>query len=178
VLTATGAFAADAPTPKAQERPLNLAYMPVSLLTSMATLPADEQTKIQAVEDKLKSDTEAARGAGATEADRAKQRDLFEQANSDIRSILTPDQVTAIENYLPGVQLLARAIKGGPGGMQKITLTTDQLDKLKAINDDFLAKQKALEDGMKGQVNDVLTADQKAALDAKPERAAGGNKPK
>ena len=157
----------------------NYSSEPVSLLVLMGTLPDTEKDKIQAIDDKLKADTEAARTSSSKEELRSKVKVLQDQANSDIAATLTADQVAAIENYAPAVTLLATSIKGGTPAITRINITTDQLNKLKAIADDRTAKQAAvradmqqklidLDTAAKSQASDVLTADQKAALDTRP----------
>jgi len=182
---------ATAPTPAAPTPPqgpqrqppapkqLNYAYVPSSLLTVMGTLSADEQTKIADIESKLQSDVNALRTPGPNPDYRTKMRALYDQADTDIRALLTPDQITAIDSYVPSIELLFMTVKGGPGAVSNLNITHDQLDKFKGIEDDLAQKQKDLTTEMNqkrqalladatNKANDVLTADQKASLAPKP----------
>jgi hypothetical protein len=172
------------PRPMQMQRQVGYAFTPVSLLNTITPLTDSEKVKIQSIQNQFRNDMQAARTDNTdNDAAQQKMKDLRDQANKDVRAALTADQLAVIDKYMPGIQLLLASAKGGPGALEQVTLTADQLGKLKDIGDELTAKQtaimqemqqkmQALAAQMKTQAADVLTADQKAALE---NRATAGN---
>ena len=83
-----------------------LANLPMPYLTAMLGLKDDQVTKIQAIQDKVRTDMQDLRkpDANGQRPDRAtlqpKIKDLNEQAKKDIESVLTADQIKKSESAL------------------------------------------------------------------------------
>jgi len=134
------------------------ATLPVGVATSIAALPPDEQAKITAIETKLKSDALAARSSSSKPAAASQIRALDQQAGADVMAVLTQDQITAIEADAPVIILLKTTIGFRPDALDQLTLTTDQLDKLKDLASDHDTKQQAIDDEAKAKTEELKTA--------------------
>jgi hypothetical protein len=84
--------------------PLSLATLPLPYITSALELTDDQKTKIQAVQEKARSDMQAARPAPGEQPDfnamREKMTAINTQAKTDIEAVLTDAQKKKVEGML------------------------------------------------------------------------------
>jgi len=157
--------------------------IPVSLLSMITTLTPDQKVKIQAVEDKLKTDADAAELAG----NRRAIRQLKDQAGSTIQGLLTSPQEAAVAGYRPLFFMLNKALRITPDELAGANLTSDQLSKLAQMSDDYNAQRKAIDDNRDQKLTalnadtstkakNILTPAQVASL-APPKRAVPTTNP-
>src|SRR5262245_6461951 len=78
------------------QRGVSVATIPMAALDAAVKLNADQKTKIQAIQDKLRKDTEGLRpqaGGGQPDpANRGKLRELNQKAVEEIQALLTQEQ--------------------------------------------------------------------------------------
>lgn len=155
--------------------------MPVEVMDSFASLKDDQKTQITAIQDKLKTDI-------AAEPDKTKHKALNTKAQQDIRAILTPEQITALQQSGPMVRLLNQSKAIPTGVLAQVKLTSDQRDKIKPLVTETEGKLKAAPKGdkaaqqplladFKTKVDALLTPEQKDVI-ARAPRGKGKNKGK
>lgn len=159
-----------------------IATLPLEVIDLIASLKPEQKTKVQTILDKAKTDAAAA-------PDRAGKAEVNTKATDEIKTVLTPEQVTAVQKGAPTFVML-NASKTIPfGAVADVKLTTEQITKLDTIVATEQAKLKGLKNpelkekrteayaDLKTQVEALLTADQKTAL-AKYEAAHPAGKKK
>ena len=150
-------------------RALSLSLVPISVMDMISPLNADQKTKIQTIQDKEKTDYAAA-------ADRVAKGEVSSKATEDIKAVLTPEQLSAVEKAAPMLTMLNQSKAIPLAALPDVKLTKDQMDKINAL----VSAEQAKLTGLKGaerrakmpevnadfktQVEALLTADQKAAL--------------
>ena len=156
-------------------RGVSLANLPIGALDSILKLTADQKTKATAIQEKYRTDTAAlrpAQGQAPDPANTAKLRELTTQANKDLEALLTDEQKTKWTAARKDLALLASA--GIPPALfTDIKLTDEQKIKLAAIQKETTDKVQALPQDQRRaamqearqKAADVLTADQKAAIE-------------
>lgn len=165
-----------------RRRGLALATVPIAVMDMISPLKADQKTKIQAIQDKEKTDNAAA-------ADRAAKGAVSSKATEDIKAVLTPEQLSTVEKAVPMLSMLNQSKAIPLAALPDVKLTKDQMDKISALTDteqtkltglkgaERRAKMPEVNADFKTQVEALLTADQKAAI-ARFESAAPRNKKK
>lgn len=146
-----------------------IATLPVEVIDQLATLTADQKTKIQAIQDKAKTEGDAA-------PDRAGKAQVATKATDDIKAVLTADQLSTVQKAAPTLVML-NASKTIPfGALADVKLTKEQMTKISDIVTAEQAKLKGLKGqelkdkrteayaDLKTQVEALLTADQKSAI--------------
>ncbi len=159
-----------------------LATMPIEVIDMIAMLKPEQKTKLQTILDKAKTDVAAA-------PDRAGKTEVNTKATDEIKTVLTPEQVTAVQKGAPTFVMLNASKTIPYGALADVKLTTEQITKLDVIVETEQAKLKGLKNpelkekrteayaDLKTQVDGLLTADQKTAL-AKYEAAHPAGKKK
>ena len=135
--------------------PPSLSNLPVSYLTWALTLTDDQKTKIQAIQDKVRTDTQDLRkpDASGQRPDRAtlqpKVQALNDQAKKDIEAVLTPAQVKKSEGALKSAGNY-NAVGIPLGVVADLKLTSEEETKLAdiaaAATKEQEANQKAIAD--------------------------------
>jgi Spy/CpxP family protein refolding chaperone len=152
--------------PNAQKRApahVPLASVPVSFIAGIANITNDQKTKVSAIEDKLRTDLASNKMSTDTpDQKRAKERDLRNQANTDMSAALTPEEISAIDAAGPALNRIARLVAGR--NVDALNLTPDQVQKIKGLADDANAKEKQIDDDFRTQVQALLTPAQQGAL--------------
>jgi hypothetical protein len=177
-------------TPRARgggRRNVSLYSIPISALDYVVKLTAEEKTKITAIRETAAADIKA-------ETDRTKRRPIETKASDDIKAVLTTDQASTFDQYLPGLTLVEQSQAIPLKVLADIKLTEDQISKLHPLVTDTTDKIKALstEDrrtkrpeilaDFKTKVDAILTPDQlaiiaKATPPADPPTTAPATKP-
>ena len=159
-----------------------LATLPIEVIDMIAMLKPEQKTKLQTILDKAKTDVAAA-------PDRAGKTEVNTKATDEIKTVLTPEQVTAVQKGAPTFVMLNASKTIPYGALADVKLTTEQITKLDVIVETEQAKLKGLKNpelkekrteayaDLKTQVDGLLTADQKTAL-AKYEAAHPAGKKK
>ena len=154
---------------RGQRRSLSLALVPISVMDMISPLKADQRTKIEAIQDKEKTDYAAA-------ADRVAKGEVSSKATEDIKAVLTPEQLSAVEKAAPMLTMLNQSKAIPLAALPDVKLTKDQMDKIGALVNVEQAKLTGLKGAerraktpevnadFKTQVKALLTADQKDAL--------------
>src|SRR5437773_1390393 len=96
--------------------------MPVGVIASIASLNEDQKTKITAIQSKLKTDL-------AAEADKTRHKALTARATEEIRAVLTPAQISTLQQALPMVRLLNQSKAIPANALASVNLTADQKEK-------------------------------------------------
>jgi hypothetical protein len=156
-------------------RGASLATLPVKTLDSILKLTADQKTKVTAIQEKYAADAKPLRptpGQPADPANTAKLRELGQQASKDIEAVLTADQKTKWADARKDFALFAAA--GIPPALYgELKLSADQKTKLEALAKETAEKTRGLAPDQRRAANqearqkaaDILTADQKAAIE-------------
>ena len=145
-------------------RGMSLASIPVSVMDMIAPLKADQKAKITAIEDKARNDTKT--------MDWQARGPVMSKAADDVKAVLTPVQLGTIEKELPTLGLVSRVIPVGVMGDLK--LTKSQMSKITGVADAAAPQMQGLRGperqakmdqlNIKGQIEGVLTAPQKATI--------------
>ena len=132
-----------------------LANLPMPYLTAMLGLKDDQKTKIQAIQDKVRTDMQDLRkpDANGQRPDRAtlqpKIKEINDQAKKDIEAVLTADQIKKEESALKSAGVYS-AVNIPLGVVAELKLTADEDAKLAEIAADATkadtAAQKDLSD--------------------------------
>lgn len=144
-------------------------------------LSDEQKTKVKELNGKYKVKVDELRkNSSLSKDDRRKQmRDLSDQKHNDMKQILTADQIAKLDARKD--QRQDRQFKNRDGRhhrqpmmhrgdsckmdcMKDLNLTEDQKVKIKALNDDFGKKSKALREERRTEFESILTTDQKAKL--------------
>lgn len=156
-------------------RGASLVTLPAKTLDSILKLTADQKTKVTAIQEKYAADAKLLRPAPGQPADPAntgKLRALNQQANKDIEEILTAEQKTKWADARKELAVYAAA--GIPAALYgTVKLTDDQKTKLQALAKETAEKTRGLAPDQRRAANqearqkaaDILTADQKAAIE-------------
>jgi Spy/CpxP family protein refolding chaperone len=158
------------------QRGVSLATIPVDALDSAVKLKADQRTKIQAIQDKLRTDSQALRpqpGSPPDPANRDKMREMNQKAIADIEAILTTEQKDKLKTAMAEMGTL-RSV-GIPLALAgSLKLTDDQKKKIADISKEIREKmqnggqgadRRALMQEGRTKVEAILTAEQKAAIE-------------
>ncbi len=168
---------------------LPLVNVPIAVMDMVSPLSDDQKTKIQAIQDKEKTDFAAA-------TDRAAKTEVATKASDEIKALLTTDQTAAVAKATPMLAMLNQSRVIPVAALPDVKLTKDQMTKISSIVEteqaklqgltgaDRQAKQTEVNADFKTQVEALLTTDQKASLakyeaahprPARPGAAGGGN---
>lgn len=163
-----------------QRRGMTLAAIPVSVMDLVTPLKADQKKKITLIQDKMKADMKT--------ATRETRGGLMTKATDDVKAILTPAQMASVQQALPTLGVLRRAIP--MGAVDDLKLTKPQFTKMSGFATAVMTQFKGLQGPamqtkmqqvgpqLKTQVEGVLTPTQKSALAkyvaAHPPRQFGG----
>ncbi len=142
-----------------QGRRAGASTLPISVLNMMVTLKDEQKTKVTAIQDKLKTDVEAAAG------DRMKIRELNTAANDDIKAVLTPEQQKLMAEKLPIVMLLNQSKAIRSGVLADVKLTSEQMDKIKTAAAATQEKMKAVAQADRRTKNPEILADFKTEVE-------------
>ena len=187
--------AAAAPAPRAARQRGNgnqrqQRISPVATAFAAVMPTADQQTKFDALNTKMRTDMTAAMQMQGEVGERnAKMRTINESFRVDTRALLTPDQQPKFDAALLAAQR-------GPDPVaiidRAVTLTPEQKPKVEAIIKEAQAelaklrgdqtldpaarreKQQAIQTDVKGKIRVLLTPDQQTKFDAIPNIMGGG----
>lgn len=173
------------------QRGVSLATIPIDALDAAIKLKADQKTKIQAIQDKLRTDSQAFRpqpGSPPDPANRDKMRELNQKAIADIQAILTTEQKDKLKTTMAEMGTL-RSV-GIPLALAgSLKLSDDQKKKIADVAKEIREKmqnggqgvdRRALMQEGRTKVEAILTADQKAAIEKynKEHPRQGGRRPR
>ncbi len=156
-------------------RGASLTTLPVETLDKIVKLTPDQKTKLTVIRDKYTEDSRSLRpqqGQPADPANAAKLRELSTKATQDVEALLTADQKTKWTDARKELALYSSA--GIPMGLYgDLKLTDDQKKKLADLQKETAAKtqgiapdqRRAAMQEARQKAADVLTADQKAAVE-------------
>ncbi len=162
-------------------RGMSLAQLPAAVMDMITPLKPDQKTKITAIENKLRTDTQA--------MDWQARGPVMSKAGDDVKAILTPLQLGTIEKELPMLGMVSRVIPVGAMGDLKLTKT--QMGKITGIANAAAPQMQGLRGperqakmdqlNVKGQIEGVLTPAQKTMVAkyeiAHPRRQGGPGGP-
>lgn len=150
-------------------RGVSLAALPIGTMNTLLKLTDEQKTKITAIQDKAKTDTTAA-------ADRLAKMQVGQKASEEIKALLTPEQVKAVEEAMPVLRLINGSRALPIAAMDDVKLTKEQFTKIgdlakeiadaqKALTpEDRRAKRREMMADAKTKIVAILTTEQKGAL--------------
>lgn len=142
-------------------------------------LSDEQKAKVKELNDTYKVKVDELRKKSSLSKDerRKQMRDLSDQKHNDMKQILTADQIAKLDSRKDRRQdIRKQAPRGkkqnlrqpmmhrGDSFLKGLNLTDDQKAKVKALNEEYAKKSKALRDERRSQFESILTADQKAKL--------------
>jgi protein CpxP len=152
---------------------ISLATLPVATLDTALKLTADQKTKVTAIQEKYRTDSQALRPAQGAQPDPAnaqKLRELTMKTNTEIEAILSKDQNEKFKEIVKELTGITRA--GIPAALAlELDLTADQKAKIEAIAKETQTKvqsggdRRAAMEEARTKIDAILTAEQKAKRD-------------
>lgn len=168
--------------------------MPLADAVKALNLPAEQQTKVDALIEKSRSDMRAL----PQEERRAKGREIQAKLLQDVNALLTPEQQTKLREEMRSQRQNGGNNNAGPfnGLVQQLNLTaeqkakidpivkdaTDQMAKARADQNlqgrDRSQKMRSIMDDTRNKIRPLLTPEQQTKLDSyRPGQGGGGNRP-
>jgi hypothetical protein len=159
---------------------LTLLRLPAPLAEKLQ-LTADQKTKFQAIQEKLRTDSEAARqsAGGDRQAAAQKTRELNMKATAEAVALLNADQKKTWEAWRADYMGMAGLGRSGVALLMVSGLSDEQKGKLKTLATDTQTKRRALPEGAPSRearmkletetqtaVKGLLNADQVKQFDA------------
>ena len=159
-----------------RQRGVTVATMPIEALDAAVKLKPEQKTKIQAIQEKLRTDLQALApqpGGQPDPASRDKRRELNQKGVAHIEAILTTEQKDKLKTAMAEMTTL-RSV-GIPMALAgQLKLTDDQKKKIADVSKEIREKmqnggqgadRRALMQEGRTKVEAILTADQKAAIE-------------
>jgi hypothetical protein len=149
---------------------LSLLALPAPLAEKLM-LTADQKTKLQDLQTKLQSDSQAARQAanGDRQAAAQKTRELSMKAQADAAALLTEDQKKTWEGWMTQYRGVAGLGRSGAALLMVSGITDEQMGKLKTLATDTMAKRREIMQAANGDRQ--AAAEKTMALDADTQTA-------